>query len=82
MERAEIKLRLDSVVIQQGRLTDAQKTIGKDDMLQMIRHGADHVFASKDSTITDDDIDTILQRAEQKTAVCCVPHCHLVFVSK
>lgn len=25
------------------------------------------VFAGKDSTITDDDIDTILQKAEQKT---------------
>lgn len=36
----------------------------------MIRHGADQVFASKDSTITDEDIDTILQKAEQKTEVC------------
>lgn len=38
-------------------------------MLDMIRHGADQVFASKDSTITDEDIDTILEKAEQKTEV-------------
>ncbi|PAV81389.1 hypothetical protein WR25_06855 [Diploscapter pachys] len=68
IERAEVKLRLDSIVIQQGRLAEAQKTLGKDDMLNMIRHGAELVFASKDSTITDEDIDTILQRAEVKTA--------------
>uniref|UniRef100_A0A915DVR7 Uncharacterized protein n=1 Tax=Ditylenchus dipsaci TaxID=166011 RepID=A0A915DVR7_9BILA len=67
IERAEMKLRLDSVVIQQGRLTEAQKTLGKDDMLTMIRHGADKVFAGKDSLISDEDIDTILNNAEEKT---------------
>lgn len=44
--------------------------MGKDEMLMMIRHGADHVFASKDNEITDEDIDTILSRAEQKTQAC------------
>uniref|UniRef100_A0A158PBN4 Global transcription activator SNF2L1 n=1 Tax=Angiostrongylus cantonensis TaxID=6313 RepID=A0A158PBN4_ANGCA len=68
IERAEVKLRLDSIVIQQGRIAEAQKTLGKDDMINMIRHGAELVFASKDSTITDEDIDTILERAELKTA--------------
>ena len=33
----------------------------------MIRHGADHVFASKESDITDEDIDQILQRGKKKT---------------
>lgn len=69
IERAEMKLRLDNIVIQQGRLTEAQKALGKDEMLTMIRHGADQVFANKDSDITDEDIDTLLQRSEQKTAV-------------
>lgn len=69
VERAEIKLRLDTVVIQQGRLAEAQKGLGKDEMLMMIRHGADQVFASKESQITDTDIDTILSRAEEKTEV-------------
>ncbi|KAK1787712.1 hypothetical protein P4O66_015934 [Electrophorus voltai] len=79
VERAEMKLRLDSIVIQQGtemnkqfvchkscRLIDQQNKIGKDEMLQMIRHGATHVFASKDSELTDEDIDTILERGAKK----------------
>ncbi|CAD6185955.1 unnamed protein product [Caenorhabditis auriculariae] len=68
IEKAEMKLRLDSIVIQQGRIAEAQKTLGKDAMLNMIRHGAEHVFSAKDSTISDDDIDTILSKAEVKTA--------------
>uniref|UniRef100_A0A672M5S6 SWI/SNF-related matrix-associated actin-dependent regulator of chromatin subfamily A member 5-like n=1 Tax=Sinocyclocheilus grahami TaxID=75366 RepID=A0A672M5S6_SINGR len=68
VERAEMKLRLDSIVIQQGRLIDQQNKIGKDEMLQMIRHGATHVFASKDSELTDEDINTILERGAKKTA--------------
>ncbi|RWS11514.1 SWI/SNF-related matrix-associated actin-dependent regulator of chromatin subfamily A member 5-like isoform X1 [Dinothrombium tinctorium] len=50
------------------RLVDsAANKLGKDEMLGMIRHGADHIFASKDSEITDEDIDAILKRGEVKT---------------
>ncbi|CAH1370836.1 unnamed protein product [Tenebrio molitor] len=69
VERAEVKLRLDKLVIQQGRLVDNKtQSLNKDEMLNMIRHGANHVFASKDSEITDEDIDSILQKGEAKTA--------------
>lgn len=68
VERAEVKLRLDTVVIQQGRLADAgSNKLAKEEMLSMIRHGADHIFASKDSDITDEDIDAILKKGEEKT---------------
>ncbi|KAG9275685.1 SWI/SNF-related matrix-associated actin-dependent regulator of chromatin subfamily A member 5 isoform X2 [Astyanax mexicanus] len=68
VERAEMKLRLDSIVIQQGRLVDPNMNkLGKDEMLSIIRHGATHVFASKESEITDEDIDAILERGEKKT---------------
>ncbi|XP_046673993.1 chromatin-remodeling complex ATPase chain Iswi isoform X4 [Homalodisca vitripennis] len=67
VERAEVKLRLDKLVIQQGRLVDNKNALNKDEMLNMIRHGANHVFASKDSEISDEDIDTILQKGEAKT---------------
>ncbi|KAK1791953.1 hypothetical protein P4O66_013926, partial [Electrophorus voltai] len=68
VERAEMKLRLDSIVIQQGRLVDPNLSkLGKDEMLSIIRHGATHVFASKESEITDEDIDAILERGEKKT---------------
>uniref|UniRef100_A0A183CH16 Global transcription activator SNF2L1 n=1 Tax=Globodera pallida TaxID=36090 RepID=A0A183CH16_GLOPA len=69
IEKAEMKLRLDNIVIQQGRLAENQKTLGKDEMLAMIRHGANIIFAGKESTITDEDIDSILQKAEEKTRV-------------
>lgn len=65
-----MKLRLDKLVIQQGRLMDNQKNaLNKDEMLNMIRHGANHVFQSKDSEITDEDIDTILRKGEEKVYI-------------
>lgn len=68
VERADMKLRLDAVVIQQGRLVDAANNkLAKEEMLGMIRHGAENIFASKDSEITDEDIDAILARGERKT---------------
>ncbi|KAF6206099.1 hypothetical protein GE061_017324 [Apolygus lucorum] len=67
VEKAELKLKLDKLVIQQGRLVDNKAALNKDEMLQMIRHGANHVFASKDSEITDEDIDEILAKGEAKT---------------
>merc|ERR1712223_682672 len=57
VERAAKKLRLDRMVIQQGRLADAGKNLGKDEMPNMIRHGAKHVFSSKGDEIGDQDID-------------------------
>lgn len=47
LERAEIKKRLDSVVIQQGRLVDQQKKLGQEEMLNMIRHGAAKIFTDE-----------------------------------
>ena len=65
--RAETKLRLDHVVIQQGRLTDSANKLDKDQMLSMIRHGANYVFSSKESDITDKEIDEILAEGEKRT---------------
>ncbi|KAG5684431.1 hypothetical protein PVAND_013665 [Polypedilum vanderplanki] len=68
VERAEVKLRLDKLVIQQGRLMDNKSAqLNKDEMLNIIRFGANHVFQSKDSEITDEDIDKILEKGEKRT---------------
>ncbi|KAL1539085.1 ISWI chromatin-remodeling complex ATPase CHR11-like isoform X1 [Salvia divinorum] len=67
IERAYKKLALDALVIQQGRLAE-QKTVNKDELLQMVRFGAEMVFNSKDSTITDEDIDRIIAKGEEITA--------------
>merc|ERR1712004_198696 len=40
---------------------------GKDEMLGMIRHGAKHVFASKDADVFEEDIEELLNMGEKKT---------------
>ena len=44
IEKAYKKLRLDALVIQQGRLTESTKGVNKDDLLSMVRYGAEMVF--------------------------------------
>lgn len=67
VEKAELKLRMDALVIQSGRLADKDKKLGADEMLKMIQFGAQEMFKSKDSTITDDDIDAILDMSDKRT---------------
>lgn len=56
-----------SLYINTGRLVDpSANKLGKDEVLNMIRHGASHVFASKDSEITEEDIDDIIEKGEKK----------------
>jgi SWI/SNF-related matrix-associated actin-dependent regulator of chromatin subfamily A member 5 len=66
VERAQQKLKLDAMVVQQGRLKDKDK-LSRDELLSAVRFGADKIFKSKDSSITDDDIDMILNQGKQKT---------------
>lgn len=42
--------------------------VNKDELLQMVKFGAEMVFSSKDSTITDEDIDRIIAKGEEATA--------------
>ncbi len=67
VERAAVKLRLDRMVIQQGRLVDNKQNLGKDEMLNIIRHGAKNVFSSKEADVIDEDIEKILASGEAKT---------------
>ncbi|RMZ90644.1 hypothetical protein DV736_g2131, partial [Chaetothyriales sp. CBS 134916] len=69
LERAAQKLRLDQVVIQQGRAQQqAKQAASKDELLNMIQHGAEKVFETKGATGALDDIDEILARGEERTA--------------
>ncbi|KAI9373825.1 SNF2 family N-terminal domain-containing protein [Aspergillus egyptiacus] len=77
LERAAQKLRLDQLVIQQGRAQQQTKNAAsKDELLGMIQHGAANIFSNKGSTgtlaegkaISDDDIDAILRKGEERTA--------------
>ena len=76
LERAAQKLRLDQLVIQQGRAQQAAKAAqSKEDLVNMIQHGAADVFETNGPTgvlgsksdLTDDDIDKLLQEGEEKT---------------
>lgn len=67
IERADRKLFLDAAVIQQGRLAEQNSAMSKDDLMSMVRFGADEIFSSKQSTLTDEDIETLLKRGEERT---------------
>lgn len=77
LERAAQKLRLDQLVIQQGRAQQAAKAAAnKDELLSMIQHGAEKVFQTKGATgvvaekgaeMTEDDVDAILAAGENRT---------------
>lgn len=76
LERAKQKLRLDQLVIQQGRAQQQVKqAASKDELLNMIQHGAEKVFKQTSGGVgfgvergEEDDIDAILKYGEQRTA--------------
>ncbi|KAI0931115.1 hypothetical protein AcW1_001399 [Taiwanofungus camphoratus] len=66
LERAAQKLRLDQLVIQQGR-TQNTKAANKEELLEMIAHGAEHIVNSGEDLLINDDIEAIIQRGEERT---------------
>lgn len=68
VQRAEIKQRLDKMVIQQGRPVNGESMPTKGMKADMIRFGAQYILSSEGSDITDVDIDKILEAGELKTA--------------
>ena len=67
LERAAQKLRLDQLVIQQGRAQATSKAASKDELLTMVQHGAEEIFEAEGGTIGDDDIDAIFRHGEERT---------------
>ena len=68
LERAAQKLRLDQIVIQQGRSSGVTKGPEKGDLVDMIQHGAQKIISGGDME-KNDDIDEIIRRGEEKTAM-------------
>ena len=66
IERQAMRLKLDSLIIQQGRVLKVGETFTKDQMKEMIQYGADAIFRAGDD-FKDEDIDIILERGEQQT---------------
>ena len=70
VERAFKKLFLDAVVIQSGCgvAHDGQKPLGRDELLEMVRFGADtHVRMGEETAGDDFDIDLVLEKGEERT---------------
>lgn len=68
VQSAQAKLRLDAVVIQQGRLADAAKRkVNKSDLMAAVQQGAKDIFRTQGSTITNKDIDAILTDGARRT---------------
>ncbi|KAJ4469035.1 SNF2 family N-terminal domain-containing protein [Lentinula edodes] len=74
LERAAQKLRLDQLVIQQGRggpsgAAQTNKAANKDELLEMITHGAEKIIHGGDNGDSDDlDIDAIIAKGEERTS--------------
>ena len=67
LERAERKLYLDRLVIEQGRLTMQMPSLKPDELLGLIRFGADNILKTSGASLTDEDIESLLTRGRQKT---------------
>jgi SWI/SNF-related matrix-associated actin-dependent regulator of chromatin subfamily A member 5 len=67
VERAEKKLYLDAVVVQQGRLQQQNAALSKNELMTMVKFGAEAIFRSGGRKISDDDIDAILERDSKRT---------------
>jgi len=65
--RAQQKLKLDAMVVQQGRLQNKDK-LSKDELMDALRFGAEKIFkTSAEDGVTDGDIDMILDRGKKRT---------------
>jgi len=67
IERADRKLFLDAAVIQQGRLAEQNKSLEKNELMKMVRFGADEILSGKGGTYTDDDIHALIAKGEERT---------------
>ena len=71
IERALQKLRLDQLVIQQGRMANANRPLSQDEMLAMIRHGAEKIFSGDGKRITnsldESALEELLKKGEERT---------------
>lgn len=65
IERQSLKLKLDSLIIQKGRLAPKTQGLGKDEMQDMVNYGADGIFAVGNE-LCDQDIDTLIDEGKNR----------------
>ncbi len=60
-----MKLKLDSLIIQKGRLAPKQSGFSKDQLQDMVNYGADEIF-KVGSEVKDEDIDEMIRKGEER----------------
>lgn len=67
VERADRKLFLDRLIVEQGRLAMKMPSLQAGELQQMITFGADLVVQSKGTSLTDADIEVLISQGESRT---------------
>ena len=67
IERQQIKLKWDQLVILKGKISQKKSKYDKEELKDLISFGANDIFRTEGGTFRDEDIDAILIRGEQKT---------------
>jgi SWI/SNF-related matrix-associated actin-dependent regulator of chromatin subfamily A member 5 len=69
VERAKKKLKLDAMIVQQGRLDHQKKPMGpdKNELLEAVTFGASAIFRADAPDMKDEDLDVILERGRERT---------------
>lgn len=65
IERQSLKLKLDNMIIQKGRMAPKQQGMQKDEMMDMVNYGADAIFQVGDN-LNQQDIETLIMEGERK----------------
>jgi SWI/SNF-related matrix-associated actin-dependent regulator of chromatin subfamily A member 5 len=68
IERQCLRLKLDSLIIQTGRLVPGHKSLNKEELQEMLHFGADQIFSTQndDTEVNEEDLELMLHRGEQK----------------
>ena len=67
IERQQIKLKWDQLVILKGKISQKKNKYDKEELKDLISFGANDIFRSDGATFKDEDINAILTRGEKKT---------------
>lgn len=67
IERQQIKLKWDQLVILKGKISQKKSKYDKEELKDLISFGANDIFRMEGGTFRDEDIDAILIRGEQRT---------------
>lgn len=65
VEKQTMKLKLDSLIIQKGRMAPKNTGMGKDDLADMVNYGADAIFEIG-SNCDEEDIDEMIKNGEDR----------------